>query len=249
MTLTYGSLFSGAGGMDLGLERAGLRCAWQVEINPYRRKILQRHWPHVQRHDDVQTFPPSDPDDWRCDIIVGGFPCKNTSTGAAIHGKRSGLNGPASGLWWAMHRIINCIQPSRVIVENVSGVSTWASAITAGLADSFYAVRRLDLSAADVGAPHLRRRVFFAADVDRERLALTWPEGSPTVEGEPWRTVDGNPWLSSLAGVLRVDDGIPAGLDRRERINALGDAVCPAVAEYIGRRILAPTPPTPSKES
>lgn len=241
MSLTYGSLFSGCGGMDLGFHRAGLRCAWQVEINPFRRRILERHWPDVRRHDDVRTFPPVDFDS-RCDIIAGGFPCKNTSTGAAIHGKRSGLNGEQSGLWRPMLGIIERIRPSRVIVENVVGVSTWAATIKTGLEGVGYAVRRLDLSAAGVGAPSLRRRVFFAADADRERLAFTWPEGSPAIDGQPWRAADRNPWLSSLAGVLRVDDGVPAGLDRRERIEALGDAVCPDIAEYIAHRILTATP-------
>lgn len=57
--LTYGSLFSGFGGADLGLERAGLKCAWQVEINQYARRVLEKHWPQVRRWDDVRTFPPT----------------------------------------------------------------------------------------------------------------------------------------------------------------------------------------------
>jgi DNA (cytosine-5)-methyltransferase 1 len=55
--VTFGSLFAGIGGMDLGLERAGMRCMWQVEIDDYARGILARHWPDVRRWDDVRTFP------------------------------------------------------------------------------------------------------------------------------------------------------------------------------------------------
>jgi len=56
--LTFGSLFAGIGGIDLGFERAGLTCKWQVEINPYAQRVLAKHWPNVIRHDDIRTFPP-----------------------------------------------------------------------------------------------------------------------------------------------------------------------------------------------
>lgn len=59
MTMTFGSLFAGIGGFDLGLERAGMTCKWQVEIDPYARAVLGKHWPDVFRHDDVRTFPPT----------------------------------------------------------------------------------------------------------------------------------------------------------------------------------------------
>lgn len=236
--MTFGSLFSGAGGMDLGMDRAGLTPAWQCEISEFRRKVLAKHWPHVRRHDDVRTFPPGDPGDWQVDLLAGGFPCKQTSLGAAIHGRRKGLEGHESGLWFEMLRIVGLLKPSRIIVENVSGVETWSATIQAGLEGAGYAVRKLFLSAARVGAPHLRRRVFFAADVDRTRLSLTWPIDSPEAECEPWGAPDRDAWLSALPGVLRVADGLPAGIHRRERIAALGEAVCPKCAEWIGRRLM-----------
>src|SRR3954465_6925164 len=77
MTLTFGSLFAGIGGIDLGLERAGFRCAWQVEIDPHARRVLAKHWPGVRRWEDVRPFPPEPADDWRCHLIAGGFPCQD----------------------------------------------------------------------------------------------------------------------------------------------------------------------------
>lgn len=57
--MTFGSLFAGIGGFDLGFERAGMKCVWQVEKDPHARQVLEAHWPEVRRWDDVQTFPPN----------------------------------------------------------------------------------------------------------------------------------------------------------------------------------------------
>ena len=56
--VTFGSLFSGIGGFDLGFEQAGMQCKWQVEIDPYCNRVLAKHWPNVRRWGDVRTFPP-----------------------------------------------------------------------------------------------------------------------------------------------------------------------------------------------
>lgn len=71
MPLTFGSLFAGIGGFDLGFERAGMECKWQVEIDPFCQKVLSKHWPDVRRHDDVRTFPPDGV--WNVDVIWAGF--------------------------------------------------------------------------------------------------------------------------------------------------------------------------------
>lgn len=70
--MTFGSLFAGIGGLDLGLERSGMRCKWQVEIDPFARKALAKHWPDVRRHDDVRTFPPDGTEDWNVDVMTAG---------------------------------------------------------------------------------------------------------------------------------------------------------------------------------
>ena len=74
---TVGSLFSGIGGLDLGLERADWEVRWQVENNEYCDQVLENHWPHVTRYGDIQTVDPGELE--RVDLICGGFPCQELS--------------------------------------------------------------------------------------------------------------------------------------------------------------------------
>lgn len=239
--LTFGSLFAGIGGLDLGFERAGWNCLWQVEKDPWKLTVLDKHWPRVRKHNDITTFPPDDffgdEHRWRVDAIIGGFPCKQTSNAASITGNRNGLDGKDSRLWWQMHRVINVLHPPVVVVENVAGALTWSDTITAGLADSGYAVRQLRLPAFLFGAPHQRRRIFFVADINRARLEITWQERSSEIECKSGGAVTGNYWTKPITGIRGMGDGLSAGVDRRQRIHALGDACVPQVAEWIGRRI------------
>lgn len=106
MSLTIGSLFSGIGGIELGLEWAGLGpVMWQVEKDPFCRDVLKRHWPEVKRYEDVRQVGRSNLAP--VDLICGGFPCQDTSSA----GSRKGLEGPSSGLWREFHRI-RCRAPS-----------------------------------------------------------------------------------------------------------------------------------------
>jgi DNA (cytosine-5)-methyltransferase 1 len=98
------SLFSGVGGLELGLERAGMTVVGQVEIDPFCRQVLAKHWPEVPRHDDVRTAEvavealvavrprPT------VDVVCGGFPCQDISNA----GQAIGITGARSGLWSAM---------------------------------------------------------------------------------------------------------------------------------------------------
>jgi DNA (cytosine-5)-methyltransferase 1 len=234
--MTFGSLFAGIGGFDLGFEQAGLTCSWQVEINEFCRKVLAKHWPTVRRHDDVRTFTDGrDPAEWSVDVIAGGFPCKQTSTAAAVHGRRVGLAGKDSGLWANMLAIVRWIEPRFVVVENPP--SEWLAEVSRGLAGAGYRVSRVPVSADGVGAPHLRRRMFLVADHHRTGLPESWATGPSAAECGPRGADHRDTWLSSLPGVLRVDDGIPGGLDRRERIQAVGNSIVPLCAEIIGRRL------------
>lgn len=162
MPFTIGSLFSGIGGLELGLERAGLGpVVWQAEANPFCRRVLEKHWPGVRRYSDVRgvtadTAP-------TVDIIAGGFPCQDVSSA----GKGAGLAGERSGLWFEFSRIVGEFRPRWVVVENVaSGARRWVDAVCADLGQHGYEVLPVPLSAQDVGAPHIRRRIFVVAHTD-----------------------------------------------------------------------------------
>ena len=157
--MTFGSLFSGIGGIDLGLERAGMTCAWQVEIDPWCRQVLTKHWPNVRRYEDVSavggdTLEP-------VELIAGGFPCQDVS----VAGQRAGIQaGTRSGLWSEFHRIIRELRPRYVLVENVPGLlARGMGRVLGDLSTIGYDAEWEMLSAADVGAPHLRKRVFIVA--------------------------------------------------------------------------------------
>ena len=156
--LTFGSLFAGIGGIDLGFERAGLKCKWQVEIDPYARKVLAKHWPEVRRHDDVRTWP--QPDTEYVDIIAGGFPCQDIS----YAGKGAGLDGERSGLFFEAMRIVREMEPRYVVLENVSALLTRGlEQVLGSLASIGYDAEWHCIPAAAVGAPHIRDRVFILA--------------------------------------------------------------------------------------
>ena len=112
---TAGSLFSGIGGLDLGLEQAGWNVQWQVEINPFARSVLRRHWPDTERRVDIRTNTNDLPG---VDLICGGFPCQDVS----IAGHRKGLAGSRSGLFFRCAEIIDTLKPRWILIENVPGL-------------------------------------------------------------------------------------------------------------------------------
>ena len=162
--MTFGSLFAGIGGFDLGLERAGMVCKWQVELDDYASRVLAKHWPNVPRHDDVRTFPTADRD-WAVDLICGGFPCQDIS----VAGKGAGLAGERSGLWYEFARIIGDIRPRYVVVENVAALLNRGMGTVLGdLSSLGYDAEWHVIPASAVGAPHRRDRVWIVANARRE---------------------------------------------------------------------------------
>lgn len=172
-----GSLFSGIGGLDLGLEWAGLGpTVWQVEQDHYCRAVLAKHWPYADRSvTDVRAVAASSLS--RPRLLIGGFPCQDVS-GA---GKGAGLAGERSGLWFVFRDIVEAFRPEGVIVENVaSGKKRWLCQVRSDMQALGYRTRAVQVSAADVGAPHLRERVFVLALADSDGMRRLQPQG-----GEP----------------------------------------------------------------
>lgn len=166
--LKVGSLFSGIGGLELGLEWAGLGpVIWQVEKERFCRAVLEKHWPHTRRFDDVRTVGANELA--HVDLICGGFPCQDVSSA----GRREGLAGSRSGLWSEFARIVAELGSPWVVVENVtSGAAAWADTVVHELEGLGYACLPIPLSASDVGAPHRRARLFIVAHAPSEQSDL-----------------------------------------------------------------------------
>src|SRR5262245_40776069 len=158
MTLTFGSLFAGIGGIDLGLERAGMRCAWQVEIDDYATKVLTKHWPDVPKFRDVRSVGAHNLP--TVDLIAGGFPCQDISAS----GPRTGIDGERSGLWREFARIIGELRPRYVLVENVADlIYRGIERVLGDLAGHGYDAEWEIIPACAFGAPHTRERMFILA--------------------------------------------------------------------------------------
>lgn len=240
--LTFGSLFTGFGGLDLGLERAGLQCAWQVEINDYATKVLEKRWPHVLRFRDIR-----DCGTWNLpsvDVLAGGFPCQDIS----LSGPGTGLDGERSGLWSEFARLVCTLQPRYVIVENVAALlyrGVWR--VLADLAASRYDAQWRVFRASDFGYPHERRRLFIVAYTDKERCFCfnpyhaqggfsLYPAQQASEEVVLLRNVVAQleqRW--STPSVCGIDDGVSGWL---ERLEGVGNAVVPEIAQYVGHCVL-----------
>lgn len=239
--MRVGSLFSGIGGLDLGLERAGMEVVWQVENDPYAQKVLKKHWPQVQLHGDVREVHSRPPQEYDCtgcldpvDLICGGFPCQDLSR--ANPGGGAGLDGARSGLWREFARIIGEVRPSWVLVENVDGApwKRWVPVVRGNLASLGYACVPIRVRAADVGAPFLGSRVFVVASSDSHRESTMRIHAQARELPEPPRP-SRQDWGHPPPRALGVAHGVP---NRMDRLRGCGNAVVPQVAEYIGRLIL-----------
>lgn len=202
---SIGSLFSGIGGLELGLEAAGLgRVRWQVERDAFRRAVLAKHWPDADRFDDVREVGAFELA--RVTGICGGSPCQGFSQA----GKRRGFDDERSGLWSEMRRIVGELFPRWVIWENVLEARRCGAlaAVARDLGALGYETRDLDITGPDVGATQRRPRCFVLAvrrddrregseagngprgpldeqpGDDADRCGMARPEGGPRAPAE-----------------------------------------------------------------
>lgn len=208
--LRFGSLFSGIGGFDLGLERAGMgetsfSCAWQCEIDKHASVVLARHWPNVRRYADVRKIGKElEP----VDLICGGFPCQDLS----VAGQRRGLQGKRSGLWWEFHRVLEELLPQYVIVENVPGLLSSHKGKDMGLllgslAQLGYGWAYRVLDAQYFGLAQRRKRVFIVGCLGDWRSAaeILFEPTSGTRDTPPRR--EAGQGFTPLAGTLAANAG------------------------------------------
>jgi len=234
--MTFGELFAGIGGFSLGLERAGMTCKWQVEIDPYATAVLKKHWPEVPKHEDVRTFPPQG--DYHVDLICGGFPCQDIS----VAGKGAGLAGARSGLWYEFARIIGEIRPRYVIVENVAALlARGMDAVLGTLSTLGYGAEWHVIPASAVGAPHRRERVWIVAYAN--------DQGQPDVpvHDEPWRCMP-----EPAGGYVPDAEGERRGARRSRRVAGVvsreEDAATVADADRSGRQQQRRPEPVPAEQ-
>lgn len=152
------SLFSGIGGFDHGFERAGMEVVSMCEIDRHAQSVLHRHFPNATLHTDVREVHYERN---AIDLICGGFPCQDLS----VAGKRRGLDGERSGLWFEFARIIDEVEPKWVVIENVPGLFSSAggrdfAVIIQWLAQRGYGVRWRVLDSQGFGLAQRRKRVF-----------------------------------------------------------------------------------------
>lgn len=210
---------------------------WQVEINNYARRVLTKHWPNVRKHDDVRTFPPGSSDDWTVDAIVGGDPCQQNTVATGPN------NSAIESLGGEFIRVVDAIRPRIVLRENPTRIKSDAPwpwwRFRSELECLGYAVLPFRLRACCFGALHQRDRLFLLAertDANSERLEGWKAEAEGWHSSQPAGRVYASDWPALRA---------PRGMGSRrgvsgyvERMRGIGNAVHPAVAEWIGRRIV-----------
>lgn len=246
--LTCGSLFSGVGGMDIGLAWAGFRHVFLCEIDPFCQAVLRARFPGVHIYDDVRVVGEptgraevdallASTDDGgreagaglprRVDLLTSTFPCQDIS----VAGKRAGLAGERSGLFHESMRVVDALRPRAILIENVEGLYSSGSPrgsdfgiVLDSLAARGYLATWRTLDAQFFGVPQRRRRVFVVAIADGDPGAERIGEVLAVAEGSGGDSPTSDPTWPHIAPAARGGaeggsrDGGDSVMRERERV-------------------------------
>ena len=242
-------LFEGIGGFSLAARWMGWETVAWCEWNEFGQKVLRHHFPNAEGHGDITKTDFTKYAN-TIDILTGGFPCQDASIAKSHGGGQSGLQGARTGLFYEMCRAIREIRPKYVVAENVSNIlrtnggADFTAILTEISAMGYNAEWRV-CRAAEVGAPHLRARLYmviyphsirlqkgetFFSNVHTKASSLRWVSNGTTIS-----TFRGDYWASEPPTIC-VDDGFPTKL-LRDSLRAYGNAIVPQVAFQIYKAI------------
>lgn len=225
---TIGSLFTGYGGLDMGVAMAldpDARVAWASDVEPGPCKLAATRWPDTPNLGDITQINWADVEP--VDIICGGSPCQDLS----LAGKRAGMStGTRSGLWESMAAAVETIRPRLVVWENVLGALSArayspveseptmlgtgtngpalraAGRVAGDLASLGYDCRWAVVRASDAGAPHQRARFFLIGYPDGQPWDMRRPTTPRQTQGRRPQREPTGPGLGTLMPTPTASD-------------------------------------------
>jgi site-specific DNA-cytosine methylase len=218
--LTHGSLFAGIEGFGLGFRQAGFQTVWAVEKEPFCQAITRTHFPGTEIHSDVHDVGKHNLA--AVDVLTAGFPCQDLS----VAGKRAGLGGARSGLFWQAHRIIGELQPAWFVIENVPGLFSSNSGrdfaiLLRGLDELGYGLAWRVFDSQFFGVAQRRRRVFIVGCLGKPcpEAVLFESEGG---EGDFAESGETRPYVAHAVGGSSVSSGYRFDPNGEELIPCIG---------------------------
>lgn len=236
--MTHASLFTGIGGFDLAAERAGIKNIFQVEIDTFCLKVLEKNFPNVYKHEDIREFNGL-PYRGTIDVLSGGFPCQKYS--------RAGTKSGNDPLKKELLRVVSEILPTWVVIENVHGFITPRFAdehnsLCKQLEGMDYEVQTFDIDGSSVSLSTLERHIWIIAsraECGAQRSNKTILSKLP-LQGYSFPFYSGNKRKPGgrLLSTPRLCRGGERISNRMDRIKSLGNAILPDIAEIIFRIII-----------
>lgn len=192
--MRFASFFAGIGGFDFGFQNAGMEPVFHCEIDEYCQKILNRHWPEVPLHGDIQTLGAQAIP--QADLWAAGWPCQDLSNANV---RREGIRGERSGLFFEFARLLKEHKPKWIVLENVTGLlSADEGTAFESVVDELEAVGYLGIwftcNLRSAGLPHHRERVFIVGTYQSERVYEFYSDGGQLLGDNPARTTFGSRW-------------------------------------------------------